>query len=90
MAAFWRALAQQGRTLNQLCAITRRPLVQPACLISTSKKNKDVAVPVNPMPESGEMKKLKEHFADTNPDADKVRNALDIFLEVAVYYRTSH
>ena len=32
------------------------------------------------MPESGEMKKLKEHFADANRDADKVRNALDIYF----------
>ena len=72
MAAVWRALSRQGRTLHQLHALTRQPLLQPACFISTSKKNKDVAVPVNPMPKSGELKKLEEHFADSNPESDKV------------------
>eukprot|EP00745_Piridium_sociabile_P030388 TRINITY_DN50379_c0_g2_i1.p1 TRINITY_DN50379_c0_g2~~TRINITY_DN50379_c0_g2_i1.p1 ORF type:complete len:181 (+),score=30.81 TRINITY_DN50379_c0_g2_i1:46-543(+) len=71
MAAVWRALARQGRSLNQLYALRQRLLIQPACFISTSKKNKDVAVPVQPMPKSEELKKLEEHFADTSPDADK-------------------
>ena len=72
MAAVWRAVARQGRTLNQLNILRRQLLVQPACCISTSKKNKDVAVSVQPMPKSEELRKLEEHFADTKPNADKV------------------
>jgi hypothetical protein len=72
MAAMLRAIARQGRILTQLNAVRRQSLLQPSCFITTSKKNKDAAVPVNPMEKSPELKKLEEHFADSNPHADKV------------------
>merc|ERR1711963_356312 len=71
MATMLRALARQGRTLHKLSASSQRLLVQPSCFISTSKKNKDVAMPVETMPKSEELKKLEEHFADTDPNSDK-------------------
>lgn len=79
MATIWRALARQGRALNQLHALRRQLLAQPSCFISTSKKNKDIAVPVQPMPKSEELKKLEEHFADTDPDSDKVQLSWHVF-----------
>jgi len=67
MATMLRALARQGRALHRFQTLRQ----QPSCFITTSKKNKDFAAPVEAMPKSDELKKLEEHFADTDPNSDK-------------------
>ncbi|XP_046561176.1 NADH dehydrogenase [ubiquinone] 1 beta subcomplex subunit 11, mitochondrial-like [Haliotis rubra] len=70
MATFMRALARQGRTLS-FVRLRHPKLQQSACLISTSKKNKDISTTVEPMEKSEELKRLEKHFADTNPASEK-------------------
>lgn len=73
MALLLRTLVRQGRTLTKLHSLRQHCLVQPTCLISTSKKNEDTSTAVQPVQKkSEELKKLEEHFANTDLEADKV------------------
>ncbi|PVD24903.1 hypothetical protein C0Q70_15396 [Pomacea canaliculata] len=72
MALLLRTLVRQGRTLTKLQSLRQHCLVQPTCLISTSKKNEDTSTAVQPVQKkSEELKKLEEHFANTDLEADK-------------------
>ena len=71
MATLLRAVARQGRTFA-LISTKRCPNMQQICCISTSKKNKDISVNVEPMQKSDKLKQLEEHFADKDPESDKV------------------
>lgn len=59
-----------------------RVFTQPCCLISTSKKNKD-SLTTQPdsttrLEDTEEFKKLKEHFADYDPEKPKVSVSVDL------------
>ncbi|BFZ10841.1 hypothetical protein BsWGS_13880 [Bradybaena similaris] len=76
MAAFVRSLALQGQRLRVLSRATSlRPLMVPLLphrvSISTSKKNKDVGAAVEPMEKSAELKRLTEHFGDTDKSKEE-------------------
>uniref|UniRef100_A0A0B6Y1N7 Uncharacterized protein n=1 Tax=Arion vulgaris TaxID=1028688 RepID=A0A0B6Y1N7_9EUPU len=76
MATISRLIARQGRSLQiisqarPLRALTV-PLIQHRVLISTSKKNKDVGAVVTPMEKSAELKRLTEHFGDTDKNKEE-------------------
>ncbi|KAL5013648.1 hypothetical protein ScPMuIL_007918 [Solemya velum] len=72
MATFWRLATRQGRILASICR-HKKVFYQPACFISTSKKNKDgITTQVDPMhPKTEIQKKLEEHFAESDPSSEK-------------------
>ncbi|XP_033746415.1 NADH dehydrogenase [ubiquinone] 1 beta subcomplex subunit 11, mitochondrial-like [Pecten maximus] len=71
MATLIRA-AVRARNLLAVSRQSRR-LVQPSCLISTSKKNKDgISATIEEVSSrEDELKQLEEHFANRDPDSPK-------------------
>ncbi|RUS91698.1 hypothetical protein EGW08_000524 [Elysia chlorotica] len=71
MATLLRSLSLQGRNLRALskarpAKVIIVPLLNQKALISTSKKNKDVSASIEPMEKSMDLKRLTEHFENTD------------------------
>ncbi|GFO44528.1 chitin deacetylase [Plakobranchus ocellatus] len=71
MATLLRSLSLQGRSLRVLSKVhptkaTAVPFLKHKALISTSKKNKDVSASIEPMEKSADLKRLTEHFENTD------------------------
>lgn len=76
MATLLRTAAAKSARIFVNKSLLRQKFVQPCCYISTSKKNKDSLTTTSESPtameETEEYKKLKEHFADWDPEKPKV------------------
>ena len=76
MATLLRTAAAKSARIFVNKSLLRQKILQPCCYISTSKKNKDSLTTTSESPtameETEEYKKLKEHFADWDPEKPKV------------------
>ena len=75
MATLLRTAAAKSARIFVNKSLLRQKILQPCCYISTSKKNKDSLTTTSESPtameETEEYKKLKEHFADWDPEKPK-------------------
>ncbi|CAL1542755.1 unnamed protein product [Lymnaea stagnalis] len=84
MATLLRSVARQGRVFqviskNKPARIIVVPLLKHNAYISTSEKKKDVGAVVQTMEKSAELKRLTEHFKDT--DTNKEENYISYGYE---------
>lgn len=77
MATILKVVSRQGRHLRTISRLKQpKNSVAPALThnawISTSDKKKDVTGTIEPMEKSSELKRLTEHFGNTDKDNEEV------------------